>query len=73
MQCPEDVLEYWLGKIGPDGWYSSAEEIEAEVSHRFERTYVIGCEGALSPWVTYAAGALAAHCEILLDQAFRSN
>ena len=28
MADPVEVLDFWLGEVGPDGWYTGGEVIE---------------------------------------------
>lgn len=66
MTGPADVLSFWLDEVGPDGWYSVDEELDARVRDRFEALWENATEGALSLWLTYPSGALA--YVILTDQ-----
>ena len=31
MADPVEVLDFWLGEVGPDGWYAGGDEIDARV------------------------------------------
>ena len=66
MTGPADVLSFWLDEVGPDGWYSVDEDLDARVRDRFEGLWEKATEGALSLWLTYPSGALA--YVILTDQ-----
>ncbi len=66
MVKPDDILAFWLDEVGPDGWYSGGEELDAEIARRFEDTYDKARGGALSLWLTHASGTLA--YIILMDQ-----
>ena len=66
MANPEDILAFWLDEIGPDGWYSGGDALDAKIKDRFEDDYRRACGGALSLWLTYPSGTLA--YVILTDQ-----
>ena len=66
MRGPEDVLNYWLDEIGPDGWYKGGEALDADIRDRFLETWQGAMEGRCALWLTYPSGALA--YAILMDQ-----
>lgn len=66
MQSIQDVLDFWLDEIGPDGWYAGGAEIDARVRSRFEPLWHDAMAGACGPWLTDARGALA--YLIVMDQ-----
>ena len=70
MANPEDVLAYWLDEVGPEGWYSGEEALDADIRSRFQEDYAKACEGALSLWLTYPTGTLA---YIILTDQFPRN
>ena len=35
MVGPEKVLEFWLDKIGPEGWYVADEAVDAQIREEF--------------------------------------
>lgn len=70
MANPEEILTFWLDEVGPEGWYSGGEELDAQIRERFEDTYNRACEGALSLWLTYPSGTLA---YIILTDQFPRN
>lgn len=70
MTNPEEILEFWLDEIGPNGWYSGGEALDATIRDRFEDDYNRACDGALSLWLTYASGTLA---YIILTDQFSRN
>jgi uncharacterized protein (DUF924 family) len=59
MQTAQDVLDYWLGELGPEGWYAGGAEIDARVRSRFEGLWHDAMAGACGPWLNDARGALA--------------
>ncbi len=66
MITPDEILNYWLDEIGPDGWYRGGEDLDAEIRSRFESTWERAMSGSLSLWLTYPSGTLA--YIILVDQ-----
>lgn len=66
MASPEEILSFWLDEVGPDGWYTQSEALDANIRARFLETYNGACEGRFSLWLTYPSGALA--YIILMDQ-----
>ena len=59
MTGPEDVLEFWLDEVGPDGWYKQSDALDARIRDRFEATLSGIAEGRFSLWLTYPSGVLA--------------
>ena len=70
MASPNEVLSFWLDEIGPDGWYSGGESLDATIRERFSNTHSRCCAGALSLWLTYPSGSLA---YIILTDQFSRN
>lgn len=65
MADPVEVLDFWLGTIGPEGWYAGGEEIDA-LCHSFHDVWLAAREGGLEHWVDGTIGTLA--YLILTDQ-----
>lgn len=59
MAGPIEVLDFWLGEIGPEGWYAGGDEIDALCRDRFLEVWQAAHEGNLDHWVDGPAGALA--------------
>ena len=70
MVGPEKVLEFWLDRVGPDGWYAVDDAVDAEIRDTFMTTWETARDGGLSLWLTYPSGALA--YLILTDQFSRN-
>ena len=70
MVGPEEVLEFWLDRVGPKGWYAVDDAIDAGIRDKFLTTWEAARDGALSMWLTYPSGALA--YLILTDQFSRN-
>ncbi len=66
MVGPEEVLSFWLDKVGPAGWYAQDDALDQEIRERFFDTWEHAAEGSLSLWLTYPSGTLA--YIILMDQ-----
>jgi uncharacterized protein (DUF924 family) len=63
---PVAVLDYWLGEIGPDGWYAGGEALDAEIRDRFGDLWQAAMDGGLDHWAEGTVGSLA--FLILTDQ-----
>lgn len=59
MSDPVEVLDFWLGEVGPEGWYAGGEALDAECRLRFGDLWQAAYEGGLEHWVEGAAGTLA--------------
>ena len=66
MTTPNEVLEFWLDEIGPKGWYSGGEDLDAQIVEKFETLWGNAVSGGMGHWLTYPNGALA--YLILTDQ-----
>lgn len=64
------VLRFWLGTVGPGGWYATDPEVDRACAERFGGLLADGAAGRLRPWQATPTGALAL-C-ILLDQFARN-
>ena len=58
MADPVEVLDFWLGTIGPEGWYAGGEEIDA-LCLSFRDVWQAAHDGGLEHWVDGAIGTLA--------------
>ena len=70
MSDPIEILDFWLGEIGPDGWYAGGDEIDAAIRDRFGEIWQAACDGGLEHWVEGTVGTLA--YLILCDQLSRN-
>jgi len=59
MSDPVDVLDYWLGEVGPDGWYAAGDELDGDIRDRFADLWQAAAGGGLDHWVDGPAGTLA--------------
>lgn len=59
MSDPTAVLDFWLGEVGPEGWYAAGDELDAEVTEGFADLWQAARDGGLDHWVDGTAGALA--------------
>lgn len=66
MTTPQEVLQFWIDEVGPDGWYLVDEALDAKITDRFEDAWTQASQGGLTRWKTEARGALA--YVILTDQ-----
>jgi uncharacterized protein (DUF924 family) len=59
MADPVEVLDFWLGDIGPDRWFAGGDDIDALCRDRFIEVWEAAREGNLDHWVDGAVGTLA--------------
>lgn len=61
-----EILEFWLGEVGPDGWYAPPEGLDARIRERYAALWEEGRAGRLAAWTHEPRSLLA--LVILLDQ-----
>lgn len=59
MSDPVTVLDFWLGEVGPEGWYAGGEVLDRECRMQFLELWQAAHDGGLEHWVDGAAGTLA--------------
>ena len=59
MSDPVEVLDYWLGAVGPDGWYAGGDDLDGEIAALFGPIWQAALDGNIEHWVDGAAGSLA--------------
>ncbi len=59
MADPVEVLDFWLGEVGPDKWYSGGDALDADCRARFADVWQAALDGGLEHWVDGAVGTLA--------------
>ncbi|MCB6177165.1 DUF924 domain-containing protein [Rhodobacter sp. Har01] len=59
MADPVDVLDFWLGEIGPAGWYVGSPEIDDACAVRFGEDWQALHDGGLEHWVEGTVATLA--------------
>ncbi len=59
MSDPIEVLDYWLGAVGPEGWYAGGADLDAEITALFLPLWQAAHEGNLDHWAEGAVGTLA--------------
>ncbi len=59
MSDPVEVLDFWLTEVGPDGWYSADDALDAICRDRFLEVWQAALDGGLEHWVDGAIGTLA--------------
>lgn len=67
---PKDVIHFWVEEVGPEGWYNSTAELDAQIRERFEPLWEDARAGRLAQWQTHATGMLAF---LLLTDQFPRN
>ncbi len=63
---PKEVLDFWLGEVGPDQWYDDDPDLDEMMRDRFEAAWESARDGGFEHWMVTPEGALA--LLILLDQ-----
>lgn len=63
---PEEILDFWLQEVGPEGWYKADEALDESVRERFGDLWREARAGAFEVWRAQPARCLA--LLILLDQ-----
>lgn len=59
MSDPVEVLDFWLGEVGPEGWYAGGAALDDECRTRFADVWQAAHDDGLEHWVEGAAGTLA--------------
>ncbi len=59
MSDPVEVLDFWLGEVGPEGWYAGGEVLDLECQTRFGPIWQAAHAGGIEHWVDGPAGTLA--------------
>lgn len=59
MSDPVEVLDFWLGEIGPVGWYAGGDEIDSLCRDRCGDLWQAAHDGGLEHWVDGTVGTLA--------------
>ena len=47
MSDPIEVLDFWLGEVGPAGWYAGGEVLDSDCRNRFADLWQAAREGGL--------------------------
>ena len=59
MADPVDVLDFWLGEVGPAGWYAGGSALDAVCRDRFGDLWNAARGGGLDHWTEGCTGTLA--------------
>lgn len=59
MADPIEVLDFWLGEVGPDGWYAGGDDLDALCREHFLEVWQAAHDDGLEHWIEGAAGTLA--------------
>lgn len=70
MSDPIEILDFWLGEVGPEGWYAGGDALDDTCRERFAETWQAAHEDGLEHWVEGTVGTLA--YLILCDQLARN-
>lgn len=66
MGDPVEVLDFWLGEVGKDGWFAAGDALDAHCRERWADLWQAARDGGLDHWVEGTVGTLA--FLILTDQ-----
>lgn len=70
MSDPIEILDYWLGEVGPEGWYAGGDDLDGDIKARFCDIWQAARLGGFEHWVEGTVGTLA--YLILCDQLSRN-
>jgi uncharacterized protein (DUF924 family) len=59
MADPVEVLDFWLGETGYDGWFNGGDAVDAAIRGRFLDVWQAARDGGLDHWVDGTVGTLA--------------
>lgn len=59
MSDPVEVLDYWLGEVGPAGWYAGGAQLDADIRDRWAELWQAARDGGLDHWAEGTVGSLA--------------
>ena len=59
MSDPIEVLDFWLGAIGPEHWYSGAQEVDEACAANFSELLQALADDGLEHWIDGPAASLA--------------
>lgn len=62
----DEVLDFWIDEVGPQGWYAVDDGLDAAIRARFGALWDEGLAGGLRQWLCAPRACLA--LVILLDQ-----
>jgi len=66
MTRPDEIVDFWVHDVGPEGWYNGPPELDATIRQRFMGDWQKALEGGYTKWTETAEGSLA--YLILTDQ-----
>ena len=59
MSDPVTVLEFWLDEVGPGGWYTQNNALDAKITAQFGALWQAANDGGLEHWIDGASATLA--------------
>ena len=62
----DSIMDLWLDEVGPGGWYTASEELDARITRDYRGLWDTALAGGLRGWQQSAKGTLA--LLILTDQ-----
>ena len=70
MADPVEVLDFWIGEVGEDGWFAGGADLDAAIADRFGELWQAVLAGGLEHWVDGPPATLA--YLVLCDQMSRN-
>ncbi len=59
MADPVEILDFWLGEVGYDGWFNGGDAVDDAVRTRYLDVWQAARDGGLDHWVDGTVGTLA--------------
>jgi uncharacterized protein (DUF924 family) len=59
MSDPVELLDFWIGEIGPKGWFNGSDAVDIACRERFFDLWQAAHDGGLEHWVEGPSGTLA--------------
>ncbi len=70
MKTPQEVLDFWIDEVGPEGWYKSDPALDDLIRSKFLKTWEKAQTGGCAQWLQTASGVLA---YLILNDQFPRN
>ncbi len=59
MSTVDEVIQFWVDEVGPDGWYANDPALDETIRERFGALWEKAREGRLERWASCPRGCLA--------------
>ncbi|SNS75455.1 DUF924 family protein [Tropicimonas sediminicola] len=54
---PQQIAEFWVDEVGPEGWYKASDALDAQIRERFGSAWQAAHAGDLHDWCCDAEGS----------------